>query len=58
MITYFGIHIFNIIIFVGTDNVRRLGFLGRAKSRTLKMTIIIVIVFVVCWTPYYIMAIW
>lgn len=42
----------------GTDNVRRLGFLGRAKSRTLKMTIIIVIVFVVCWTPYYIMAIW
>nr|AKH80291.1 AKH receptor variant AKHR4 isoform AKHR-C [Pseudoregma bambucicola] len=42
----------------GTDNVRRLGFLGRAKSRTLKMTIIIVIAFVVCWTPYYIMAIW
>ncbi|VVC41885.1 Hypothetical protein CINCED_3A020801 [Cinara cedri] len=42
----------------GTDNVRRLGFLGRAKSRTLKMTIIIVIAFVVCWTPYYIMSIW
>ncbi|XP_050431723.1 adipokinetic hormone/corazonin-related peptide receptor variant I isoform X2 [Adelges cooleyi] len=42
----------------GTENVRRLGFLGRAKSRTLKMTIIIVLAFVVCWTPYYIMAIW
>ncbi|XP_050538062.1 adipokinetic hormone/corazonin-related peptide receptor variant I isoform X2 [Daktulosphaira vitifoliae] len=42
----------------GTDNVRRLGFLGRAKSRTLKMTIIIVLVFVICWTPYYIMAVW
>lgn len=58
MITYLVFIFFNAIIFVGTDNVRRLGFLGRAKSRTLKMTIIIVIVFVVCWTPYYIMAIW
>ncbi|XP_012161175.1 gonadotropin-releasing hormone receptor isoform X2 [Ceratitis capitata] len=32
--------------------------LGRAKKRTLKMTITIVIVFVICWTPYYIMSLW
>ncbi|XP_014102594.2 gonadotropin-releasing hormone receptor isoform X1 [Bactrocera oleae] len=32
--------------------------LGRAKKRTLKMTITIVIVFVICWTPYYIMCLW
>lgn len=43
-----------------TDNIRRssLGFLGRAKVRTLKMTIIIVLVFVICWTPYYVMCMW
>ncbi|XP_054277217.1 adipokinetic hormone/corazonin-related peptide receptor variant I-like [Macrosteles quadrilineatus] len=35
-----------------------LGFLGRAKSRTLKMTITIVFVFFVCWTPYYVMCVW
>ncbi|XP_067621028.1 adipokinetic hormone/corazonin-related peptide receptor variant I isoform X2 [Eurosta solidaginis] len=32
--------------------------LGRAKKRTLKMTITIVIVFVICWTPYYIICCW
>ncbi|GAB0095030.1 gonadotropin-releasing hormone receptor [Sergentomyia squamirostris] len=32
--------------------------LGRAKRRTLRMTITIVIVFVVCWTPYHIMCFW
>ncbi|XP_046753635.1 adipokinetic hormone/corazonin-related peptide receptor variant I-like isoform X3 [Diprion similis] len=43
-----------------TDKMRRssLGFLGRAKIRTLKMTIIIVLVFFVCWTPYYVMSLW
>ncbi|XP_043276767.1 gonadotropin-releasing hormone II receptor isoform X2 [Venturia canescens] len=43
-----------------SDRIRRssLGFLGRAKIRTLKMTIIIVVVFFVCWTPYYIMSVW
>ncbi|XP_077299395.1 adipokinetic hormone receptor isoform X2 [Arctopsyche grandis] len=35
-----------------------LGFLGRARSRTLKMTITIVLVFFICWTPYYILSIW
>ncbi|XP_034246723.1 gonadotropin-releasing hormone II receptor-like, partial [Thrips palmi] len=41
-------------------DVRRssLGFLGRAKIRTLKMTIIIVLVFFVCSTPYYVMMVW
>lgn len=32
--------------------------LSRAKKRTLKMTITIVIVFLICWTPYYIIAMW
>lgn len=42
------------------DKFRRssLGFLGRAKGRTLKMTVIIVFVFFVCWTPYYVMCFW
>nr|QRN45460.1 adipokinetic hormone receptor isoform X2 [Carausius morosus] len=42
------------------DTIRRSsqGYLGRAKARTLKMTITIVLAFIVCWTPYYIMCVW
>ncbi|XP_076661102.1 adipokinetic hormone receptor isoform X2 [Halictus rubicundus] len=42
------------------DKIRRssMGFLTRAKIRTLKMTVIIVAVFFVCWTPYYVMSLW
>ncbi|CAH1121891.1 unnamed protein product [Ceutorhynchus assimilis] len=42
------------------DSVTRssLAFLGKAKIRTLKMTIIIVFVFFVCWTPYHVMCVW
>uniref|UniRef100_A0A1Y1LEK9 G-protein coupled receptors family 1 profile domain-containing protein n=2 Tax=Photinus pyralis TaxID=7054 RepID=A0A1Y1LEK9_PHOPY len=42
------------------DLIRRssLGFLGKAKIRTLKMTIIIVMTFFICWTPYYVMSVW
>ncbi|XP_023310187.1 gonadotropin-releasing hormone II receptor [Anoplophora glabripennis] len=45
---------------VGADSITRssLPFLGKAKIRTLKMTIIIVLVFFVCWTPYQVMSIW
>lgn len=32
--------------------------LSRAKKRTLKMTISIVIVFIICWTPYYFICMW
>uniref|UniRef100_A0A182P4E4 G-protein coupled receptors family 1 profile domain-containing protein n=1 Tax=Anopheles epiroticus TaxID=199890 RepID=A0A182P4E4_9DIPT len=32
--------------------------LGRAKRKTLRMTITIVVVFIVCWTPYYVMSLW
>ncbi|XP_065350739.1 adipokinetic hormone/corazonin-related peptide receptor variant I isoform X1 [Cloeon dipterum] len=44
----------------GDDRIRRssLGYLGKAKIRTLKMTIIIVVVFFVCWTPYNVMSLW
>lgn len=30
----------------------------RARSRTLKMTITIVGVFILCWTPYVVMTLW
>ncbi|XP_017789640.1 PREDICTED: gonadotropin-releasing hormone II receptor [Habropoda laboriosa] len=42
------------------DKIRRssVGFLTRAKIRTLKMTVIIVAVFFICWTPYYVMSLW
>ncbi|CAK9824124.1 Adipokinetic hormone/corazonin-related peptide receptor variant I [Anthophora retusa] len=42
------------------DKIRRssMGFLTRAKIRTLKMTVIIVAVFFICWTPYYVMSLW
>lgn len=32
--------------------------LSRAKKKTLWMTITIVIVFVVCWTPFYVISVW
>uniref|UniRef100_A0A1A9UXM5 G-protein coupled receptors family 1 profile domain-containing protein n=1 Tax=Glossina austeni TaxID=7395 RepID=A0A1A9UXM5_GLOAU len=40
----------------GVERFRRSNddVLCRAKKRTLKMTITIVIVFIICWTPYYI----
>ncbi|XP_055639936.1 adipokinetic hormone/corazonin-related peptide receptor variant I [Toxorhynchites rutilus septentrionalis] len=43
-----------------SDGFRRssIDVLGRAKRKTLKMTITIVMVFVICWTPYYVMSIW
>ncbi|CRK87306.1 CLUMA_CG001108, isoform A [Clunio marinus] len=43
-----------------SDRFRRssINVLGRAKRRTLRMTITIVIVFIVCWTPYYVMVVW
>ncbi|KAJ8000268.1 hypothetical protein DPEC_G00203080 [Dallia pectoralis] len=36
----------------GTDTI------PKARMKTLKMTIVIVASFVVCWTPYYILGIW
>ncbi|XP_023723720.1 gonadotropin-releasing hormone receptor isoform X2 [Cryptotermes secundus] len=42
------------------DSFRRssLVFLTRARTRTLKMAIIIFVVFFICWTPYYVMCLW
>ncbi|XP_037079706.1 gonadotropin-releasing hormone receptor-like [Pollicipes pollicipes] len=34
------------------------GFFVRARQRTMQMTFVIVLTFIVCWTPYYIMTIW
>ncbi|KAG7276549.1 hypothetical protein CRUP_019599 [Coryphaenoides rupestris] len=36
----------------GTDMI------PKARMKTLKMTIIIVVSFIVCWTPYYLLGIW
>ncbi|KAG5333014.1 GNRR2 protein, partial [Acromyrmex heyeri] len=33
-------------------------FLSRARVRTLKMTITIIAVFIICWSPYYVMSVW
>ncbi|ELT96363.1 hypothetical protein CAPTEDRAFT_136055 [Capitella teleta] len=43
-----------------TGSLRRsgVGRMEKARIRTLKMTIVIVFVFVMCWTPYYAMIIW
>ncbi|XP_014271665.1 adipokinetic hormone/corazonin-related peptide receptor variant I [Halyomorpha halys] len=45
---------------VDSDKLRRnnLAFFGKAKTRTLKMTITIISAFFICWTPYYVMAFW
>lgn len=42
------------------DKIRRSssGFLSRARVRTLKMTITIIAVFIMCWSPYYVMSVW
>lgn len=42
------------------DKMRRsgIGILGRARARTLKMTVTIVIVFFACWSPYYCYCLW
>ncbi|CAG9127411.1 unnamed protein product [Plutella xylostella] len=42
------------------DKMRRsgVGILGRARARTLKMTVTIVIVFFTCWSPYYCYCLW
>lgn len=47
-------------IYIPVDRFRRSNddVLGRAKRKTLRMTITIVIVFIVCWTPCYVMSIW
>lgn len=43
-----------------SDKLRRSssGFLSRARVRTLKMTITIIAVFIICWSPYYVMCVW
>ncbi|RLU24278.1 hypothetical protein DMN91_004490, partial [Ooceraea biroi] len=42
------------------DKIRRssIDFLTRARVRTLKMTVTIITVFFICWSPYYVMSLW
>ncbi|KAL4646732.1 gonadotropin-releasing hormone II receptor-like [Arapaima gigas] len=44
----------------GESHLRRSGtdMIPKARMKTLKMTIVIVSSFVVCWTPYYLLGIW
>nr|XP_040022024.1 gonadotropin-releasing hormone II receptor-like isoform X2 [Gasterosteus aculeatus aculeatus] len=34
------------------------GIIPKARLKTLKMTVVIVLSFVVCWTPYYLLGLW
>ncbi|XP_032681197.1 gonadotropin-releasing hormone II receptor-like [Odontomachus brunneus] len=42
------------------DTIRRssIDFLSRARVRTLKMTITIIVVFIICWTPHSVLSFW
>ncbi|NP_001306800.1 gonadotropin-releasing hormone II receptor-like [Haplochromis burtoni] len=44
----------------GESPLRRSGtdIIPKARMKTLKMTVVIVLSFVVCWTPYYLLGIW
>ncbi|XP_062255269.1 gonadotropin-releasing hormone II receptor-like [Platichthys flesus] len=44
----------------GDSYLRRSGtdVIPKARMKTLKMTVVIVLSFVVCWTPYYLLGIW
>ncbi|XP_011441976.1 adipokinetic hormone/corazonin-related peptide receptor variant I-like [Crassostrea angulata] len=42
----------------GLISCTRAGIIGKARIRTLKMTLVIVTVFVLCWTPYFLMVSW
>uniref|UniRef100_A0A1A8R3V9 Type II GnRH receptor n=1 Tax=Nothobranchius rachovii TaxID=451742 RepID=A0A1A8R3V9_9TELE len=44
----------------GESHLRRCGtdIIPKARMKTLKMTVVIVLSFVVCWTPYYLLGIW
>ncbi|XP_013103205.1 adipokinetic hormone/corazonin-related peptide receptor variant I isoform X2 [Stomoxys calcitrans] len=57
---YLEIYRKSLRIVKGVERFRRSNddVLSRAKKRTLKMTITIVIVFFICWTPYYIISMW
>uniref|UniRef100_A0A3P9JCY4 Type II GnRH receptor n=1 Tax=Oryzias latipes TaxID=8090 RepID=A0A3P9JCY4_ORYLA len=44
----------------GESHLRRSGtdIIPKARMKTLKMSVVIVLSFVVCWTPYYLLGIW
>ncbi|XP_021169261.2 gonadotropin-releasing hormone II receptor isoform X2 [Fundulus heteroclitus] len=44
----------------GESHLRRSGtdIIPKARMKTLKMTVVIVLSFIVCWTPYYLLGIW
>ncbi|XP_047453732.1 gonadotropin releasing hormone receptor 1 isoform X2 [Mugil cephalus] len=44
----------------GESHLRRSGtdIIPKARMKTLKMTVVIVLSFVVCWTPYYLLGVW
>lgn len=57
-ILYFLAHV--IVPADGENCLRRSGtdIIPKARMKTLKMTIVIVSSFVICWTPYYLLGIW
>lgn len=49
-----------LLLTAGESYLRRSGtdIIPKARMKTLKMTVVIVLSFVVCWTPYYLLGIW
>ncbi|ESN91517.1 hypothetical protein HELRODRAFT_70323, partial [Helobdella robusta] len=41
-----------------TLRISGLNRIEQARAKTLKMTIVIVLAFIICWTPYYVLAAW
>uniref|UniRef100_G3NFI7 Type II GnRH receptor n=1 Tax=Gasterosteus aculeatus aculeatus TaxID=481459 RepID=G3NFI7_GASAC len=49
-----------LLVRAGESYLRRsgTGIIPKARLKTLKMTVVIVLSFVVCWTPYYLLGLW
>ncbi|XP_064098698.1 adipokinetic hormone/corazonin-related peptide receptor variant I-like isoform X1 [Macrobrachium nipponense] len=64
IITFYGAIVLTIFqksrLSADDTTIRRssLGYLGRARARTIKMTVSIVLAFFVCWTPYVVISLW
>ncbi|XP_063592171.1 adipokinetic hormone/corazonin-related peptide receptor variant I-like [Penaeus indicus] len=54
----FDVYIFVVLMQYTAIRRSSLGYLGRARARTIKMTISIVLAFFVCWTPYVVISLW
>jgi len=45
-------------VFIGKSSVSSITTISRAKLRTVKMTLVIVLAYIVCWAPFFIVQMW